>query len=277
VVNALAGLGSTGGRAPVRQHRLAHALAFGSLRVALRATHVIVQNPDDQAFLIERGIVDAANCELIRGSGVDVTRFRPASRTGREPVVLLASRLLWSKGIRDFVEAASRIRQGHPNVTFMIAGSPDPGNPDTLLPADIESLSSHPDVVFRGHVADMAALLAGVDIAVLPTSYGEGVPRILVEAAACGLPLVASNMPGCREIVRPNVNGFLVPTGDSESLAGAIDRLISNPELRAQMGRESRRMAEREFSEEIVLESTLKAYNRLLELHSAAQLQAAGI
>jgi glycosyltransferase involved in cell wall biosynthesis len=219
-----------------------------------------VQNPDDGAFLIRQKIVEARRCQLIKGSGVDVARFRPTRKRALGITVLLASRLLWSKGIREFVEAAAAVRARHPHVRFMIAGGADPGNPDTLLPADLEELSRNPDIVMKGHVADMPALLAETDIVALPTSYGEGVPRILVEAAACGLPLIATDAPGCREIVRPGVNGYLVNPRDVGALVDAIDRLAGDHSLREAMGVRSRRFAETEFGEAIVLDATIRTY-----------------
>jgi glycosyltransferase involved in cell wall biosynthesis len=136
----------------------------------------------------------------------------------------------------------------------------DPGNPETLEPGDLERLKRHSKIVLMGHVDDMAALLAETDLVVLPTSYGEGVPRILVEAAACGLPLIATDTPGCREIVRPGTNGYLVDAHDAGALVAAIERLSGDSELRATMGAESRRIAEKEFGEDIVLGATIRTY-----------------
>jgi glycosyltransferase involved in cell wall biosynthesis len=260
IVNALAGLGSAGGHTPSAGHRMARVLAFGSLKCALRNTHVIVQNPDDRDFLIRQKIVDAAACQLIRGSGVDLARFQPTRKATSGITVLLASRLLWSKGIAEFVQAAEAVRARNPHVRFAIAGDVDPGNPETLLPPDIKHLERNPHIVFKGHVDDMASLLAETDAVVLPTSYGEGVPRILVEAAACGLPLIATDAPGCREIVRPGANGCLVPAHDVNALVAAIERLADDSGLRAAMGSESRRIAETEFGENIVLGATIRAY-----------------
>ena len=253
IVNALAGLGSAGGHTPSGSQQIARVLAFGSLRFALRNTRVIVQNPDDRALLIRHKIVDPGTCELIRGSGVDLTRFQPTPKSTSGITVLLASRLLWSKGIAEFVQAAETVRSRYPHVRFALAGDMDPGNPETLEPGDLERLERHSKVDVMGHVGDMAALLAKTDVVVLPTSYGEGVPRILVEAAACGLPLIATDAPGCREIVRPGANGFLVGAHDVDALVAAIERLAVDAELRAAMGAESRRIAATEFGEDIVL------------------------
>jgi glycosyltransferase involved in cell wall biosynthesis len=261
IVNSLAGLGSAGGRTPSPGHRVARALALGSLRLALRHTRVIVQNPDDAEFLIRRRIVERKSCDLIRGSGVDLDRFCPAAtRTTTGISVLLASRLLWSKGIAEFVQAAERIHARHPGIRFAIAGEMDPGNPETLDRGDLDRLARHSSIASLGQVADMAALLADTDLVVLPTSYGEGVPRILVEAAACGLPLIASDAPGCREIVRPGVNGYLVAIHDVDALVEAIERLAGDRELRRAMGAESRRIAQTEFGEPAVLAATVHAY-----------------
>jgi glycosyltransferase involved in cell wall biosynthesis len=190
-----------------------------------------------------------------------MVRFQPTPKTLPDLTVLLASRLLWSKGITEFVAAAVALRARYPGLRFAIAGDMDPGNPGSLEQRDLDLLAAHPNIALMGHVADMAALLGVTDLVVLPTSYGEGVPRILVEAAACGLPLIATDAPGCREIVRSGVNGFLVDAHDVLSLVTVIERLADDPALRARMGAESRRIAVAEFGEEMVLGATIGAYH----------------
>jgi glycosyltransferase involved in cell wall biosynthesis len=258
VVNAVTGLGSAvgyNGDAP----SVARALALTSLKLALRNTRVVVQNPDDRAQLERMNIVDPSQCTLIRSSGVDTARFCPVPKKGPGITLLLASRLLWSKGIQEYVEAAQAIRSRHPRVRFLIAGEADPGNPDTLHAQDVERLKSNPDIEYIGHCDDIAAQLTRTDIAVLP-SYGEGLPRSLTEAAAAGLPLIATDVPGCREVVRPGVNGILVNPRDVRSLVEAIESLVLDPNLRSSMGSRSRLIAEHEFAESIVIDATIRAY-----------------
>lgn len=260
VVNALAGLGSVFAARGAR-FRYLRRVVLRTLRLALSGTQVIVQNPDDRAAMLASGLMRPEQTTLIGGSGVDLERFREADRpSGRRLRVLLASRLLRSKGIAVF-EAAARELGGRAD--FLIAGVPDPGNPDTLLAPELEGLESRGAVQLLGHVEDMPALLSTVDLVVLPTTYGEGVPRILVEAAASGLPLVATDAPGCREIVRPGRNGLLVPAGDTGALSEAIGSLLADAPRRTLMGQASREIAG-EFSEPLVLTRTFDVYARAL-------------
>jgi len=177
--------------------------------------------------------------------------------------ILLASRLLWEKGIGEYVAAARRLRQQGLNVHFLVAGDPDPGNPASIHPEQIARWRQDGDVILLGHVDDMPALLAQTDIAILP-SYSEGVPRSLLEAAACGLPLIATDVPGCREIVQPGVNGLLVPPKDASALAAAIRQLYHDPLARQRMGQASRTIAVTEFDQRLVFEQTWAVYQELL-------------
>lgn len=238
------------------------------LRLALGGAHsrLIVQNPDDQSTFQRAGLIDYAHIRLIRGSGVDTERFRPVTPpVSTHPLkILLASRLLWGKGIGEYVVAARQLRQESVAAEFLLAGDPDPGNPASIPPEQLDHWHQESDVTLLGHVGDMAALLAQTDIVVLPTSYGEGVPRSLIEAAACGLPLVATDAPGCREIVEHEVNGLLVPVKDAAALASALQRLCRDPETRRRMGQASRAKALAEFDERIVFARTLAVYGELL-------------
>jgi len=258
VVNAVTGLGSAVGDG-MEARPLARTLALGSLRLALRHTQVVVQNPDDRVLLERMHIVEPSRCTLIRSSGVDTARFCPVPKEGPGITLLLACRLLWSKGIREYVEAAHAVRSKYPHVRFVIAGAADPGNPDTLQPEDLRQLMADPDIEYLGHRDDMAAQLAAADLAVLP-SYGEGLPRSLTEAAAAGLPLIATDVAGCREVVRPRINGILVAPRDARGLAAAIETLILDRNLRVSMGIASRTIAEREFAESMVIDSTIRMY-----------------
>ncbi len=141
-----------------------------------------------------------------------------------------------------------------------IAGQPDPGNPRSVPQATLDAWARLPGVELLGHRDDIAPLLAQADVVALPTSYGEGIPRILIEAAAAGLPLVATDVPGCRDIVRPGENGILVPERDAVALADALQRLAQDPALRERMSVRSRAIACSEFSEEQVLAATLAIY-----------------
>jgi glycosyltransferase involved in cell wall biosynthesis len=225
---------------------------------------VIFQNPDDLQLAIERLGLDPAKAVLIRGSGVDTTRFTPAPELPHPPVILFVGRLLRDKGVLDFCTAARLAHEKAPHIKFQIAGTPDVGNPSSLQDADVQQISAvQPYLEFLGHVEDMPSCYRKASMAVLP-SYGEGVPRSLIEAAACGLPLVSTDVPGCREIVRNQVNGVTVPPRDPQALALAILRLLECPELATSFGCQSRILVESEFSESSVLDRTLSVYRSVL-------------
>lgn len=252
------------------------------LRFALGGVHsrLIVQNPDDQAAVQQAGLIEPRHIRLIRSSGVDTKRFRPPERNSlqsalppvEKPVekkasnplkILLASRLLWEKGVGEYVAAARQLRREGIAAEFWLAGDPDTGNPASIPAEQLAVWHQEGDVVLLGHVEDMPTLLVQTDVFVLPSSYGEGVPRSLIEAAACGLPLVATDVAGCREIVEHGVNGLLVPPKDVLALTDAIRYLYQNSEVRQRMGYAGRTKVIAEFDEQIVFEKTYAVYREL--------------
>jgi glycosyltransferase involved in cell wall biosynthesis len=263
VVNALAGLGHIFSDDGFQAKTLRQVVKC-VCKLTLRPSEVIFQNPDDHRTFLKLGLVSEHASHLIRGSGVDVERFKPrASKpVNSERYVLLASRLLWAKGVSEYVEAARIVRQWHPEAVFLLAGETDPGNPAAIPQAVIDEWRS--DVKVLGHCEDMCAVIEKVDLVALPTYYGEGVPRILIEAAASGKPLVATDMPGCREIVRHGINGALVPVRDSNQLARAIRDILLDDQRRDEMGRYSRHLACSEFSEDQVISKTFQVYQKSL-------------
>lgn len=272
-VNAFAGLGSVFAERAGR-FRITRRIVIETLRRAISGTHVIVQNPDDRNLLAQHRVMSPDLIRLIRGSGVDLERFviRREPSAGAKLRVLLASRLIRSKGIGAFEEVARRLRPST-GAEFLLAGAPDPGNPDSLTSEELQGVVTRGHVSYLGHVEDIPDLLSTVDLVVLPTTYGEGVPRILIEAAAAGLPLVANDVPGCREIVRPSVNGELVVPGDVEGLTAAIASLLLDDSKRRSMGQQSLEIAE-SFSAERVIDETVRVY--LEALHSGGRRVALG-
>ncbi len=237
-------------------------------RYALNHSQVIFQNPDDRDAFLTRGLVIPGQAHLIRGSGVDISKFKPkiTPNQSADPgkiCVTFVGRLLREKGVVEYVEAARIVRKRHPNTRFQIAGEPDDGNPSSIAPLQIKDWAKEGVVEILGQCSAMPALLGASDLCVLP-SYREGTPRSLLEAAACGLPLVATDVPGCREICRNEVNGLLVPARDAQALATAIIRLINNPAERLAMGQKSREIVVAEFSEERVIAETLTVYAKAL-------------
>lgn len=225
---------------------------------------VIFQNEQDQGVLIRMGIVSKGKTVVIPGSGVDITRFEPRPEPAGDPVVLMASRMLWDKGVAEFVEAARLLRQHKPSARFILVGRPDEGNPASIPEHTLRMWHDEGVVEWWGHREDMPQVLASCHVVALPTSYGEGIPKILIEAAAAGKPIVATDVPGCREIVHHGVNGLLVPINDPMALADAIRRFLTDPVLRSTMGRAGREMVIQRFTEEVVNKQTINIYQQLL-------------
>ena len=266
-VNAVAGMGYVFTSNDARA-RLLRPVVRILLRLALggRGARLILQNPDDVALFEGAGLVDAAQVRLIPGSGVDCSRFvaRNAVRdTATRLRVLLPARLLWDKGIGEFIAAARQLQAQGRAIDFLLAGDPDPGNPAAVPEAELHGWVDAGIVQWLGHVDDMPALFASVDMVVLP-SYREGLPKGLIEAAASALPLVTCDVPGCRTVVTDGIDGLLVPPRDANALAAAIARLHDDPGLAQRLGDAARAKALAQFDERIVIAETLAVYRELL-------------
>jgi len=212
---------------------------------------LVFQNSYDRRFFIKNKFVEEENTELIPGSGVNCKVFVPTNVESEEPVVMIPARLLWGKGVGEFVMAARLIRERNPKVRFVLVGKPDPGNPSSIPEPMINSWIKDGCVEWWGHQSCMPDVLASATIVVLP-SYTEGLPKVLVEASATGKPIVATDIPGCRDVVRHKVNGLLVPPKDPYALAKAIWELLDSPEKRRKYGAAGRRMAVEMFDENII-------------------------
>lgn len=266
VVNAFTGLGSLFGSS--RAARVGRFLLVPLMRIVLKGPRywTIVQNVDDQRRLFALRIAHPDRTELIAGSGVDTQLFHPAEkRKGDQIRVLLAARLLRDKGIFELVEAARILSGTRPHARIEIAGEPDPGNPSSISAEVLSRWIADGVVHFHGHVDDMPSLLRQVDIAVLPSSYPEGLNRFLLEAAATGLPLVATDIPGCRPIARPNENAILIPKHDPLRLAEALTTLLDDVDLRQRFGSRSRQIAVEEFELAKVVGEYLALYRKVME------------
>ena len=278
-VNAVTGLGHIFISPKIKDLLLKRPVSL-LLRHAFNArnSRLILQNPDDANDFINAHLVNKKNIRLIKGSGVNTEHYKPTQKNRKESTVriLLASRLLWEKGIREYANTAQELREEGLNAEFMLAGEPDPGNPTSIPAEQLDAWRKEGHVKLLGHVHDMRTLLADIDIAVLPSNR-EGTPRSLLEAAACGLPLVTTDVPGCREVVNHEVNGLFVSgrTGGGKrspsfarndgypTLSQALRRLCLEPETRARMGAASRAKVLAEFDESIVFEKTLAVYREL--------------
>lgn len=272
-VNAVAGMGYVFTNQALKA-RLLRPVVRGLMRLVLngRGARLILQNNDDMAAFANAGLARPELTRLVMGSGVDLTRFLPRAPLAKESQVahdaqptrvLLAARLLWDKGIAEYVEAARQLKTKGLPIRFLLAGAPDPGNPAAIPQATLDGWQTEGLIELLGQVSDMAALFASADMVVLP-SYREGLPKSLIEAAACALPLVTTDAPGCREVVTHEVDGLLVPVKDASALANAIERLHQNPALARQLGLAARTRALREFDERIVIRQTLAVYGELL-------------
>lgn len=221
-----------------------------------RATCVIFQNADDLREFRELGLVEHPIAHLVNGSGVELRHYTPVPLPGNATFLLVA-RLLASKGIREYAEAASRIRRSHPHAKFLLVGWYD-DNPDSLPQAEVDDWIGRGIVEFLGRLEDVRPAIAQADVYVLP-SYREGAPRTVLEAMAMGRPIITTDVPGCREMVVEGVNGFLVPARDANAVAQAMRRFLEDSSLAARMGPESRRMAEARFDSENVAMEVVNA------------------
>ena len=264
VVNAFAGLGYAF-TDETRRKSMAHTFLCRALSTLLRLSKsvVIFQNKDDRELLLEEGVVETQQTRIIPGSGVDTKEFDVRPSAEDCPIVMLASRMLWDKGVGEFVEASRRLKQNGLAARFVLVGRCDEHNPAAIEPAQLRRWVEDGVVEWWEHRDDMPQTLASATIVVLP-SYREGLPKVLLEAAACGKPLIATDVPGCREIVTQGVNGLLVPVRDSSALAAAIDSLLGDSSLRVAMGVAGREAVTRMFSVEQVTSQVVALYRELL-------------
>lgn len=270
VVNALMGLGFVFSSNSRKARVLKPFVSFFLRRCLSRSrTRTIVQNRDDYALLRDLHIAPGDTLRLIPGSGVDPDRYR-ANPPPQEapPLVVLPSRLLKAKGVLEFAEAARRLKSSGLAARFALAGEPDPSNPDSISERELLAIQNGGAVEYLGWQRDMPKLLAEATVVCLPSYYGEGIPKVLIEAAASARAIVTTDMPGCREIVAPGVNGWLVPPRDAAALAAAIHEAISNPARCFEYGLRGREMVEASFSLQRVVRSTIEVYG---ELTPAAQ------
>ena len=243
---------------------------------ALLSDRFVLLNSHDLERLFKKNSTFRHKAMVVQGGvGVDLWEFSTEAVTedrgltlreslgiGQEcQVVTMASRLLYDKGVAEYVEAASTVQKSRPGTVFVLAGSPDLENPATVTFNDLRSWEQSGDIRVVGHIADMPALLDASDVVVLP-SYSEGIPRVLIEAAAMSRPIVSTTIPGVAEIVEDGVNGTLVPPRDAEALAKAIEELLDSPSLRAEYGRAGRLKAQREYDDREVARRYVEEYQR---------------
>ncbi len=267
VINTIPGLGymflGTGLMACLR--KLAASIAY-LVALSGRRTQVVFQNPDDRNWFVRHRLVPASRAHVILGSGVDVDRFRATPEQPGEPVILLASRLIWDKGIGELVEASRRLRARGIVCRVVMVGAPDDENPNSVPAETLKQWHEEGVIEWWGLRQDMPEIYASATIVALPTCYPEGVPLTLLEAAASGRAIVTTDTPGCREVVRDGVTGLLVPARDPQALTDALAYLLQHVERRAAMGAAARELAVREFSEAKVIAQTIAVYEQLIAI-----------
>lgn len=262
VINAFAGLGYA---FMDERNRLLRWCVKTALRTVLRLGHsvVLVQNHDDRDQLVGGGVVSASRTRIIAGSGIDVALYSVQPQPSGIPIVVLPARMLWDKGVGEFVEAAGRLKRKGVQARFILVGRRDEHNPAAIPESRLKEWGQEGVVEWWGHREDMPAVYAAAMLVVLP-SYREGLPKVLLEAAACGKAIVATDVPGCREIVRDRFNGLLVAPRDSTALAAAIEELLSDQALREVMGQRSRPRVLAEWSGPRITEQVLGLYRDMV-------------
>ena len=264
VVNSITGRGYVFLSNEVRAQALKYPIAW-LYRFAMKHDNyaLIFENNTDREYFIKNIFAPAERTWLIPGIGVDTNRFSPQPEPTSTPLVLFSGRMLWDKGVGVLVEAA-RVLHSQLKVRVVLVGEPDPGNPASISHEQLTAWQEEGAVEWWGWRQDMPRVYAQSNIVTLPTMYGEGVPTVLIEAAACGRATVTTDMPGCRDVTIHERTGLVVPVNDSQALARALLRLISDSELRGRMGLAGRQLILDKFSSDRVNEATLKVYQHVL-------------
>jgi len=246
--------------------RLLRPFVIMVFRWALKSQQLrlILQNPDDKATVLEANIIEENRIRLIRGAGVDTSSFSPQPEESEFPIVVLPARMLWDKGVGVFIECAQYFKKTGKSARFVLVGEPDTHNPECVPLKQLKEWNDKGIVEWWGRRDDMPNVFHKSSIVCLPTTYGEGLPKALLEAASCGRPIVTYDVAGCREIVKDGLNGFLVPFKDKTELINALHKLLDEPGLRAQMGRLGRELVLKEFSQERVAADTKKVWDEVI-------------
>ena len=266
LVSAIAGLGYLFTNQPGLKFSVVHNIVKILFRWCLsHPNHILIfQNSYDRDQILKITHISLQQTRLIRGSGVDMIAC-PYVREPNGPVIIsMASRLLREKGVEEFIKAARILRQRGVIAHFWLIGEPDLANPASVTSKEITEWESEGYIEYHGHCDNVPYLYSQSHIVVLPSYYREGLPKSLIEAAACGRPVITTDLPGCRDAIDPDITGFLVPPRNSLALANALESLIKDSALRQVMGKAGRELAEREFSIQKVIDSHLKIYGELL-------------
>jgi len=235
------------------------------LRVTLKGkdARIILQNPDDLDLLLRLRIIDSSQTHLIRGVGVNTELFTPTSQEPEISTVMLPARILWDKGINDFVNAAKAMKANFPKTRFVLVGSPDSHNPESVPMQKLNEWVSQEIIEWWGHHEVMENIYKLATIVCFP-SYREGLPKSLLEAASCGVPIVTYDVPGSREVVIDQLNGMLVPLKNEVALQNAIQTLLNDSSLRESYGKSGRKLVIDKFSQEKIADETQALWEEVL-------------
>lgn len=238
---------------------------FYKLALSQSRMKVVFQNTSDENILTDVANLKRSDKVLIKGSGADLSVFNYNPENIRQNItVVMACRLLKEKGVYEYINAAISVKKDYPDVEFLLVGTPDLDNPNTVSQYEIDEWVDLGIINYLGHRSDISNVFSNSNIVCLPSFYGEGVPKVLIEAAACGRAIITTDNPGCRDAVIQGVTGFHVPIKDSVALAKAIINLIKDPDLRLMMGSSARLFAEKEFDVRSVVNKHLDIYRQLV-------------
>lgn len=227
-------------------------------------SRLILQNENDLRLITTKAGVDDRNLHLIKSAGVNVDEYAETAWPKGQPIALLASRMLWDKGIGEFANAAMLLHNQGVSVRFVLVGEPDFENPSSVPREQLQRWNDAGIIEWWGYKDDMPGVFSQASVVCLPTYYGEGVPKVLIEAMACGRPIITTDVPGCRDLIIEGKNGIVIKSKSSTDLAEAMKRLVSDSSLCQKMGQEGRLIAEKEYSLTKVISETLDVYQELL-------------
>ena len=264
-VNSVTGQGYLFGGTGIKV-RAARPFVRSLLRYALAdpGQITVFQHSSDRRDYLDMHLVAEADTRIIPGSGVDPNRFHLRGEPDGHPVVLMVSRLLWSKGVGDFIDLSRHFQAVGIGARMVLIGDVDTGNPDSVSTEKLDGWQQQGLIEWLGHRADVEEHIGRCSVVVLPTRYREGIPRVLLEAAASEKPIVATNVPGCRDVVSNGRNGILVTLGDQLGFQQAVEALLLDPALRRKMGTAGRNLVLERFTEDRITEQTLEIYEQLL-------------
>jgi glycosyltransferase involved in cell wall biosynthesis len=229
---------------------------------------LLFENHEDRQFFLQQGIGNPNKLHVISGAGVDTNEYAfnlPVEKEHEPLTILFAARMLWNKGLQDLIEARRILRSRGKDIVLKVAGLIDKDNVDAISIKQIHQWADDGEIEWLGQRSDMIDLITSADVVALPTTYGEGVPRILIEAASVGRPLIATDVPGCRDIVHHEKNGFLVKPNSAEQLADAIERM-TDYQVRSDFAQYGRNLAEQTFCQSHIIRETLSVYEQLLNI-----------